>query len=338
MIILKKVRVHNLKGVDLELEPGELVVFTGVSGSGKSSLAFDTIYVEGQRRYIESLSHQARRFLGDLPKPEAESISGLAPTIAIEQKTAGRTPRSTVGTMTGIYDFFRVPSARIGNTYWPVSGEPVAAQSREKIIAQLQSLKTGYKIVILAPYARGKKGECKEEFAELLSKGYMRLKVDGAWVDLREEISLYPKEGHDVDIVIDRLVVNPESHSRIAESVSAALEVGKGFFSIDDTVYSQFAHSIKSGLSYGPLEPHDFSFNHPAGMCPSCHGLGKTAEFDFAKVIDPTKSIAEDCCSIASSYNTVRYGNIYNNLAKLSKFNVKTAWEDLPKKAKEVFL
>lgn len=338
MIILKKVRVHNLKGVDLELEPGELVVFTGVSGSGKSSLAFDTIYVEGQRRYIESLSHQARRFLGDLPKPEAESISGLAPTIAIEQKTAGRTPRSTVGTMTGIYDFFRVLYARIGTPYCPVSGEPVAAQSREKIIAQVQSLKTGSKIVILAPYARGKKGEFKEEFAELLSKGYMRLKVDGAWVDLSEEIILDPKEGHDVDIVIDRLVVNAESHSRIAESVSAALEVGKGFFSIDDTVYSQFAHSIKSGLSYGPLEPHDFSFNHPAGMCPSCHGLGKTAEFDFAKVIDPTKSIAEDCCSIASSYNTVRYGNIYNNLAKLYKFNVKTAWEDLPKKAQEVFL
>jgi excinuclease ABC subunit A len=338
MIILKKVRVHNLKGVDLELEPGQLVVFTGVSGSGKSSLAFDTIYVEGQRRYIESLSHQARRFLGDLPKPEAESISGLAPTIAIEQKTAGRTPRSTVGTMTGIYDFLRVLYARIGTPYCPVSGEPVAAQSREKIIAQVQSLKSGSKIVILAPYARGKKGEFKEEFAELLSKGFMRLKVDGAWVDLSEEISLDPKEAHDVDIVIDRLVVNEESHSRIAESVSAALEVGKGFFSIDDMVYSQFAHSVKSGLSYGPLEPHDFSFNHPTGMCPSCHGLGRVAEFDLTKVIDPEKSIAEDCCSIASSYNTVRYGNIYNNLAKLYKFNVKTAWEDLPKKAQEVFL
>jgi excinuclease ABC subunit A len=338
MIILKKVCVHNLKGVDLELEPGQLVVFTGVSGSGKSSLAFDTIYVEGQRRYIESLSHQARRFLGDLPKPEAESISGLAPTIAIEQKTAGRTPRSTVGTMTGIYDLFRVLYARIGTPYCPVSGEPVAAQSREKIIVEVQSLKTGSKIVILAPYARGKKGEFKEEFAELLSKGYMRLKVDGAWVDLSEEIILDPKEGHDVDIVIDRLVVNEENRSRIAESVSAALEVGKGFFSIDDRVYSQFAHSAKSGLSYGPLEPHDFSFNHPAGMCPSCHGLGITAEFDLAKVIDPAKSIAEDCCLIASSYNTVRYGNIYNNLAKLYKFNVKTAWKDLPKKAQQIFL
>lgn len=338
MIVLKKVRVHNLKGVDLEIEPGQLVVFTGVSGSGKSSLAFDTIYVEGQRRYIESLSHQARRFVGDLPKPEAESISGLAPTIAIEQKTAGRTPRSTVGTMTGIYDFLRVLYARVGIPYCPVSGEPVAAQSREKIIAQVQSLEAGSKIVILAPFARGKKGEFKEEFGELLSKGFMRLKVDGAWVDLSEEIVLDPKEAHDIDIVVDRLVVNGENHSRIAESVSAALEIGKGFFSIGDRVYSQFAHSVQSGLSYGPLEPHDFSFNHPAGMCPSCHGLGIVSEFDLSKVIDPEKSISEDCCSIASSYNTVRYGNIYDNLARLFKFSVNTAWKDLPKKAKEVFL
>lgn len=338
MIVLKKVKVHNLKGVDLELEPGQLVVFTGVSGSGKSSLAFDTIYVEGQRRYIESLSHQARRFLGDLPKPEAESISGLAPTIAIEQKTAGRTPRSTVGTMTGIYDFLRVLYARIAVPYCPVSGEPVAAQSREKIIAEVQSLKAGTKIVILAPFARGKKGEFKEEFAELLAKGFMRLKIDGAWVDLSEAVVLDPKEAHDVDIVIDRLVVNEENASRIAESVSQALEVGKGFFSIDDRVYSQFAHSVKSGLSYGPLEPHDFSFNHPVGMCPACHGLGVVAEFDLSKVIDPEKSIAEDCCAIGSSYSTVRYGNIYNNLAKLYGFKVDTPWKKLPEKAKEVFL
>jgi excinuclease ABC subunit A len=338
MIILKKVRVHNLKGVDLELKLGELVVFTGVSGSGKSSLAFDTIYVEGQRRYIESLSHQARRFLGDLPKPDAESISGLAPTIAIEQKTSGRTPRSTVGTMTGIYDFLRVLYARLGTPYCPISGERVAAQSREKIIAQVQSLERGSKIVILAPYAKGKKGEFKEEFAELLSKGFMRLKVDGSWIDLSEQVVLDPKIAHDVDIVIDRIVVNEKNQSRIAESVSAALEIGKGFFSVGDTVYSQFAHSLKSGVSYGPLEPHDFSFNHPSGMCPACHGLGVSAEFDLSKIIDPEKSISEDCCQIASSYNTVRYGNIYDNLAKLFKFSVKTAWKDLPKKAKEVFL
>jgi excinuclease ABC subunit A len=337
-IVLKKVRVHNLKEVDLELEPGELVVFTGVSGSGKSSLAFDTIYVEGQRRYIESLSHQARRFLGDLPKPDAEKITGIAPTIAIEQKTAGRTPRSTVGTMTGIYDFLRVLFARIATPYCPVSGERVAAQSREKIIAQVQGLPSGSKIVICAPYARGQKGEFKEEFAQLLSKGFMRLKVDGAWVDLSEEIVLDPKVAHDVDLVVDRLVVNEENQSRIAESVNQALELGKGFFSIDDVVYSQFAHSAKSGLSYGPLEPHDFSFNHPVGMCPDCHGLGVSSKFDLAKIIDENLSIAEDCCSIASSYQTVRYGNIYNNLAKIYKFNIKTAWQSLPERARSAFL
>lgn len=337
-IVLKNVRVHNLKGVDLTIEPEELVVFTGVSGSGKSSLAFDTIYVEGQRRYIESLSHQARRFLSELPKPEAESISGIAPTIAIEQKLAGRTPRSTVGTMTGIYDFFRVLFARIGIPHCPVSGEPVAAQSEEKVIAQVQNLPKHSKIVITAPIAKGKKGEFKEEFAELLSKGFMRLKVDGEFIDLSDEISLDPKTAHDVDIVVDRLVVNEENQSRIAESVHAALELGKGFFSVNDTPYSQHAHSLQSGLSYGPLQPHDFSFNHPIGMCPTCHGLGTATEFDLDKIINPELSIAEDCCSIASSYQTVRYGNIFNNLAKIYQFNIKKAWKDLPQKAKDAFL
>lgn len=343
-IVLKKVRVHNLKGVDLTLQPGQLVVFTGVSGSGKSSLAFDTIYVEGQRRYIESLSHQARRFLTELPKPDAESISGIAPTIAIEQKLAGRTPRSTVGTMTGIYDFLRVLYARIGIPHCPVSGEPVAAQSREKIIAELQNLPDKTKIIILAPYARAKKGEFKEDFAELLSKGFMRLRVDGAWVDIGEVENLDPKSAHDVDIVMDRITVNAENKSRIAESANAALELGKGFFSVynpdteEETAFSQFAYSPKSGISYGPLEPHDFSFNHPLGMCPTCHGIGTSSEFDFSKIINPELSISEDCCAIASSYNTVRYGNIYDNLARLFKFSVKTPWKNLSEKARNVFL
>ncbi|MDE3045243.1 MAG: excinuclease ABC subunit UvrA, partial [Verrucomicrobiota bacterium] len=343
-IILKKVRVHNLKDVDLTLQPGELVVFTGVSGSGKSSLAFDTIYVEGQRRYIESLSHQARRNMGDLPKPEAESISGIAPTIAIEQKHAGNNPRSTVGTMTGVYDFLRVLYARIAVPHCPVSKEPVAAQSREKIIARLQSFPEKTKLIVLSPYARGKKAEFKEDFAELLSKGYTRLRVDGEWVELGTIDRLDDARAHDVDLVIDRVTVSPENRSRIAEAVQQALELGKGLFSVvesetkEETVFSQFAYSVKSGLSYGPLEPSDFSFNHPAGMCPTCHGLGISQEFDLDKIIDPKLSIAEDCCSIASSYQTVRYGNIFNNLAKTYKFNVKTAWKDLSEKAKHVFL
>lgn len=341
-IILKGVRVHNLKGIDLTIEPGELVVFTGVSGSGKSSLAFDTIYVEGQRRYIESLSHQARRFLTELPRPDADHISGIAPTIAIEQKLSGRTPRSSVGTMTGIYDCLRILFARIGIPHCPVSGEPVAAQSREKIFAEVLGLPEATKIYVLAPYAKGKKGEFKEDFADLMSRGFMRLRVDGNWVEVGQIAELDPKVSHDVDIVVDRLVV--QDHSRVKEAIHNALELGKGFFSIylvdkkEEIVFSQFAHSVKSGLSYGPLEPHDFSFNHPSGMCPTCHGLGVHAEFDLDKIIDPELSIAQDCCKIASSVETVRYGNIYRNLARLYKFDLATPWKKLSETAKKVFL
>lgn len=341
-IILKKVRVHNLKGVDLSLKPGELIVFTGVSGSGKSSLAFDTIYVEGQRRYIESLSHQARRYLGDLPKPDAESLSGLAPTIAIEQKTAGRTPRSTVGTMTGIYDFLRVLFARIGIPHCPISKEPVALQSREKIIANLQNVSPSAKLIFLAPYAKGKKGSFAEDFAELLSKGFMRVRVDNQIVELNEPILLDEKIAHDVEIVVDRL--KGDETSRIKEAVQLSLELGKGFFTLynpdtsEETIFSEFAYSAKSNTSYGPLEPHDFSFNHPEGMCPACHGLGTSSDFDLHKIINPDLSIQEDCCAIASSYQTVRFGNIYDNLARLYKFKLKTPWKDLSETAKQVFL
>jgi excinuclease ABC subunit A len=341
-LVLKNVRVHNLKGVDLALPLNELVVFTGVSGSGKSSLAFDTIYVEGQRRYIESLSHQARRFLGEMPKPDAEKIEGISPTIAIEQKLSGRTPRSTVGTMTAVYDFLRVLFARLATPHCPVSGEPVAARSREKIIAQVQGMREGAKIAILAPYARGKKGEFREDFAELMSKGFVRLRVDGEWFELGE-VERLEDAPHDVDIVIDRLQVGgADAKGRIAEAVTTALEIGKGFFSVfadgEESLFSQFAYSAKSGLSYGPLEPHDFSFNHPAGMCPRCQGLGKSAAFDLERIIDPEKSIAEDCCAVASSYETVRYGNIYRNLAQIYDFKITAPWKKLPKKAQEVFL
>lgn len=343
-IVLKNVRVHNLKGVDLALQTGELIVFTGVSGSGKSSLAFDTIYVEGQRRYIESLSHQTRRYLADLPKPDAESISGIAPTIAIEQKLSVRTPRSTVGTLTGIYDFLRVLFAKIGIPHCPISHEPVEAQSQEKIIGRIQNFPKGSKIIIMAPFAKGKKGEFREEFKELLAKGFMRLRVDGAWTELGEIEELDGKIAHDVDIVVDRLAIDETSQSRVAEAVRLSLELGSGFFTVynsdtqEETLFSQTAYSKKSNLSYGPLEAHDFSFNHPAGMCPNCHGLGIASDFDLAKIIDPNLSIAEDCCSIASSYQTIRYGNIYNNLARLHKFDIHKPWKDLPEKAQHIFL
>lgn len=343
-IILKKVCVHNLKSVNLSLDPNQLIVFTGVSGSGKSSLAFDTLYVEGQRRYVESLSTFARRQMGELVKPELEHASGISPTISIEQKTAGRNPRSTVGTMTEVYDYLRVLFARVGVPHCPVSGEPVSPQSRERIIKTVQSMPEGTKLVVLAPFARGKKAEFKEDFQELQRKGFTRARVDGALIYLGDDISLDGNIAHDVDIVVDRLVVAPDSKSRIAESLTQALQFGDGVCSVwdadhdEEALFSMHAYSPKSGLSYSSLEPHDFSFNSPSGMCPRCNGLGNVNEFDLSLVIDPKKSIAEDCCSIASSYQTVRFGNIYDNLAEIYGFDVHAPWEKLPESAKKVFL
>jgi excinuclease ABC subunit A len=343
-IILKKVKVNNLKSVDLTLNHNQLIVFTGVSGSGKSSLAFDTIYVEGQRRYIESLPTHARRHLGDLAKPNAELISGISPTIAIEQKTAGRNPRSTVGTMTGIYDFMRVLFARIGIAHCPISGEVVTPQSTSQILQSIRTLPQETRIILLAPYAKNKKGEFKDDFSELARKGYTRVRLDSKIIDLSAEINIDGKVSHNIDIVIDRLALRPEDENRLAEGVSQALEVGQGLMIVlnadthEESFFSQHAYSPQSGLSYQPLEPSDFSFNHPLGMCPSCQGMGIIQEFDLQKVIQSELSIAEDCCSIASSYQTVRYGNIYDNLARLFGFNVKTPWKKLSEEAKSIFL
>ncbi|MES2121589.1 MAG: excinuclease ABC subunit A, partial [Chlamydiota bacterium] len=343
-IILKKVKVHNLKSVDLTLNHNQLIVFTGVSGSGKSSLAFHTIYVEGQRRYVESLSTYARRHMGDLPKPDAELISGISPTIAIEQKTAGRNPRSTVGTMTGIYDFLRVLFARVGTAHCPISKEVVTPQSAEQILRSIKKLPIGTKLIVLAPYAKNKKGEFKDDFADLVRKGFTRVRLDGKVVDLSESIQVDGKVAHDIDLIIDRLVLQPEEEGRLAEAVQAALESGSGLMSLwivdadQEILFSQHAHSAKSGQSYGPLEPQDFSFNHPSGMCPGCQGLGVVEEFDLEKIIDPELSIEEDCCSIASSYTTVRFGNIYDNLARLYHFKINTPWKKLSDAAKKSYL
>ncbi|CCB86992.1 UvrABC system protein A [Parachlamydia acanthamoebae UV-7] len=343
-IILKKVKVHNLKSIDLTINPNQLVVFTGVSGSGKSSLAFDTLYVEGQRRYIESLSTFARRQLGDMAKPDLEHASGISPTISIEQKTAGRNPRSTVGTMTEVYDYLRVLYARIGVPHCPVSGEIVSPQSKERIIKTIQTMPEGSKLLILAPFARGKKAEFKEDFQDLLRKGFMRVRVDGQIVSLEDSITLDGSVAHDIDIVVDRIEVKPDNHSRIAESVTHALNLSQGECIAltangeDEQFFSMHAFSPKSGLSYHSLEPHDFSFNSPAGMCPRCSGLGTVVEYDLDLIIDPTLSIAEDCCSIGSSYQTVKYGNIYDNLADQFGFSVHTPWNKLSERAKKVFL
>lgn len=343
-IILRKVKVHNLKEVSVTLPTNAFIVFSGVSGSGKSSLAFDTLYAEGQRRYVESLSHYARRQMNELAKPLLEQAEGLSPTISIEQKSSGKNPRSTVGTMTEIYDYLRVLFARVGIPHCPISGEAVRPQSRERIIRQACSRQAESKVVVLAPYARSKKGEFKEDFSELQRKGFIRVRIDGKMAIIGEQIALDGNVNHDIDIVVDRLVVNESNQSRIAEAITTALALADGVCLLlepesgEEELFSMHAFSPASGLSYSSLEPSDFSFNSPAGMCETCHGMGTINQFDLEKVIEEDKSIAEDCCLVASSYSTVRYGNIYDNLAQLYGFNVHTPWKALSEKAKKVFL
>ncbi|MFN0064739.1 MAG: excinuclease ABC subunit UvrA [Chlamydiales bacterium] len=343
-IVFKKAAVHNLKKVDLSLNSRELIVFTGVSGSGKSSMAFDTIFNEGQRRYIESLSTFARRFLGDMSKPDVESVSGLSPTIAIEQKSAGKNPRSTVGTMTEIYDYLRVLYARVGQLYCPVTKEKLSPESKERIIKKIQNLPEKSRLIFFAPYAKNKKGEFKEDFQLLLRRGYMRARCDGEIIELTEEIALDKNQTHNIDIVIDRLLVTKENISRIAEAVMTALEMGNGVFSLlnqttdEETLYSTHAYSPKADVYYTSLEPTDFSFNNPSAMCPTCHGLGISTEYDLNKIIDPEKSVAQNCCIVAGDYLTVRYGNIYRNLSEIYDFDINTVWKDLSAKAQKVLL
>ena len=343
-IFLSKVKVHNLKEVSLLLSRNQLIVFTGVSGSGKTSLAFDTIYIEGQRRYIESLSAYARRHMQDLPKPEAEAILGMTPTIAIEQKTTSKSPRSTVGTLTGIYDYLRILFARIGIPHCPVSGEAIEPQSEGEILEKIEALPPKSKLILLAPFAQGKKGEFKEEFLELLRRGFTRLRIDSQITDLSDTIALEKNVAHDIDYVVDRIALTKENRQRLIEGVKKGLELGKGMLSVlnhdsgEELLFSEHGISKQSGLSYPPLEPHDFSFNHPRGMCPECQGLGTCLNFNLDKIIDPEKSIAEDCCVVASAYETVHFGNIFRNLGRLYDFKVTTPWKRLSKQAKGIFL
>lgn len=343
-IVLKKVKVHNLKNIDLTLNPFELIVFTGVSGSGKSSLAFDTIYHEGQRRYIETLDHSLKRYIKEMPKPDAKLILGLSPTIAIEQKTVLKSPRSTIGTITGIYDYLRVLFAKVATPHCPISKEEVKPQSKEKILISLEALYLDKKIIILSPYIKNKKGSLKDDLTEIQKKGFTKVRIDKKLYDINEVPSLDLKKEHNLDIVVDRLALKKEDLSRLKEAAMLALELSNGSVIILDSqneeekLFSEYAFCEKSNISYNPLKPHDFSFNHPSGMCERCQGLSYIYEFDLDKIINPELSISEDCCIIAGHYNTVKYQNIYDNLAKFYKFSVKTPWKDLSKEAKNIFL
>lgn len=284
-IIIKGAKEHNLKNIDLEIPRDKLVVFTGLSGSGKSSLAFDTIYAEGQRRYVESLSAYARQFLGRMEKPDVEYIEGLSPAISIDQKTTSRNPRSTVGTVTEIYDYLRLLFAHIGKPHCYRCGKPIQSQTVEQMVDQLFTLPEGTRLQILAPLVRGRKGEYKQVLEEARKKGFVRVRVDGEIHDLGEEILLDKKKKHNIEVVVDRIILRPDSQQRLADSLETALTQGEGLILVDvigqkELIFSEKFACVECGSSFQEISPRLFSFNSPYGACSTCNGLGVIMEID----------------------------------------------------------
>src|SRR5580765_4839739 len=298
-IVVRGAREHNLQNLTLRLPRQSLVVLTGVSGSGKSSLAFDTLYAEGQRRYVESLSAYARQFLGQMEKPDVDAIEGLSPAIAIEQRGAGSNPRSTVATITEIYDYLRLLFARLGVQFCPNCGTRMSRQEVSEMIDQLIERAPGAKVSLLAPLVRGRKGEYRKELDQVHRQGYLRARIDGAWVELDDPPKLAKTKRHDIDIVVDRVTVDEGARTRLADSLEAALRLGNGMVSAardgaEDLVFSQGSACPKCGTSVPPVEPRSFSFNSPYGACRSCDGLGTLLRVDPERVVpDPTLSIKE---------------------------------------------
>ena len=298
-IVVRGAREHNLKNISLDIPRNRLVVVTGVSGSGKSSLAFDTIYAEGQRRYVESLSAYARQFLELMEKPDVDVIEGLSPAISIEQRTLSKNPRSTVGTVTEIYDYLRLLYARVGRPSCWKCGRRIASQGAEQITDRVAALPEGTRVHVLAPLVRGRKGESQKIFEDARRKGYLRVRVDGTHRELGEEIVLDKKKKHTIEIVVDRLVIKEGVRSRLASSVEAALALGDGLIVIEqlgagEQVYSSRLACPDCGVSYPEISPRLFSFNSPVGACPDCGGLGTKMEFDDELVVpDPSLTLGE---------------------------------------------
>jgi excinuclease ABC subunit A len=367
-IVVKGAREHNLKSVSLTLPRGKLICFTGVSGSGKSSFAFDTLFAEGQRRYLESLSSYARQFLGQLPKPDVDQITGLSPAISIQQKTSGWNPRSTVGTITQVYDYLRVLFARIGTQHCTQCGGPICAQSREQIVGRILELRAGSRILVLGPLVRGQKGEYRDLFESLIRQGYARVRVDGQVISLSDAQPLARHLRHNIEVVVDRLTVSPQVRSRLAEAVENALKMSEGTLIVqtstatgreladtDDTIEeseprpegssdlllsSQYA-CPKCNLSFEPPSPQLFSFNSPQGMCLTCDGMGTTFDFDCdALVPNPKKSFLKYAIDPMRFWG--RMGkwkrHIYRGVAAHVGFDVHAPWAQLPKKAKDALL
>ena len=375
-IVVRGAREHNLKNVDLAIPRDKLVVFTGLSGSGKSSLAFDTIYAEGQRRYVESLSSYARQFLEMMQKPDVDQIDGLSPAIAIEQKTTSKNPRSTVGTVTEIHDYMRLLWARVGIPYSPATGLPIESQTISQMVDRVLALPVGTRLYLIAPVIRGRKGEYRKEIAEFMKRGFQRLKIDGAFYEIADAPALDKKLKHDIDVVVDRLVVRPDMASRLAESFETALELADGIAVVEFAdespsprvrgegqngtggaaphpnllpargekgperilFSSKFACPV-SGFTISEIEPRLFSFNNPYGACPTCGGLGSELKVDPELVApDPRLTLRRGAIAPWAKSSSPYYLQTLEALARHFKFRLDTQWGDLPAKARDVIL
>ncbi|MCW8086145.1 excinuclease ABC subunit UvrA [Sabulicella glaciei] len=346
LIRIRGARQHNLKSVDLDLPRGKLVVLTGLSGSGKSSLAFDTIYAEGQRRYVESLSAYARQFLQLMQKPDVDSIEGLSPAISIEQKTTSHNPRSTVGTVTEIHDYMRLLWARVGVPYSPATGLPIEAQSVSQMVDRVLAMPEGTRLLILAPVIRGKKGEYRKELAEYQRRGFERVKINGALHRIEEAPKLDKKLKHDIEVVVDRVVVRPDLGQRLADSFETALGLADGIAYAENadsgerTVFSQKFACPESGFSIEEIEPRLFSFNSPQGACPECDGLGVESFFDPALVV-PQEGLSLKEGAVApwaGNASSAYYDQTLASLAKHLKISAEAPWEELPEAAQNAIL
>jgi excinuclease ABC subunit A len=340
-------RAHNLKNVSLEIPRDRLVVFTGLSGSGKSSLAFDTIYAEGQRRYVESLSAYARQFLGQMDKPDVDFIEGLSPAISIDQKTASRNPRSTVGTITEVHDYLRLLFARIGVPHCPNCGKPVSRQTSQQIVDQVLQQPSGSKFLVLAPIVEGRKGEYSTLLNELAAQGFSRARVDGQTIELedRDELSLARYETHTIEVVLDRLSVRPAIRQRLTESVESALKLSKGvvaFYFVDDDELMQFSELLACsdcGISFTEMAPRDFSFNSPYGACPTCSGLGTRYEVDPDLVVPyPDLSLAQGALAPWAGQRFKYFERLIEGVCELGGFSSETPWKSLRVKDRKLVL
>jgi excinuclease ABC subunit A len=344
VIEIRGAREHNLKNLDLTIPRDKLVVITGLSGSGKSSLAFDTIYAEGQRRYVESLSAYARQFLEQMEKPDVELIEGLSPAISIEQKTTSRNPRSTVATVTEIYDYLRLLFARIGKPYCYQCGKPITSQTVSQIVDQVLMLPEKSRIQILAPVIRGRKGEYRKEFFRMRKEGFIRVRVDGKMHDLSEEIPLDKKKKHTIEIVVDRLAIKPEIGRRLADSIELALKHSDGIVHIDilggeELLFSEKLACIDCGVSYPDVEPPLFSFNSPHGACETCGGIGTLMRLDPERVVpNPHLSLREGALKPWSRRNSIHSYQVIASLARHYGFNINTPFQDLSREIQHVLL